>query len=61
VLQLSAIDQEVVFYALAECHHLGELQVDLVFGQAAGDGIEEAAAVGAADCEEPALGFVVGG
>lgn len=32
-----------------------------MFSQDAGDGVEKATSVGAADGEKPALGFVVGG
>jgi hypothetical protein len=60
LLQRRAVDQEGVFDPFAERGDLGQLQVDMVAGQHAGDGVEQAGAVAGADREQPALGALVG-
>jgi hypothetical protein len=60
LLQRRAVDQEGVLHALAQRRDLGQLQVDVVARQHAGDGVQQARAVAGGHGQQPALGAFVG-
>ena len=60
LLQRRAVDQEGVLDPLAQRGDLGQLQVDVVARQHAGDGVEQAGAVAGRHAEQPALRALVG-
>jgi hypothetical protein len=60
VLQFRPVDQKGVFHPLAQRGDFGQLQIDAVAGQQAGDGVEQSDSVAGRDTEQPTLGLVVG-
>ena len=59
-MQGRAFDQKAVFHALAQGADFGQVHAQSVVGQDAGDGVEQAGAVGGGDGQQPLLGFFIG-
>jgi len=60
MIKYRTIDDEYVFHAFAERHDLGGVQVDLVFRQYIGNGVEQASAVVGGDRQQIILAAFIG-